>query len=713
MLTPAASVAVGLAFVLLGGINVWLVLEAWSRVKAAKASARMLALHRIGGYLFIALFCVMSYYMVARLRGGGDNSPTVTIHLGLAMVLSPLLFVKVLIARYYKNQHNLLMPIGLTIFVLAFVLIASTTGPYLVRTSRFEQVSIPARATPITIDLNQASDLMQKRCSKCHNLDRVVGARKDAQGWATTVDRMRALPGSGISEEEAQTILSYLASQNQPRGPETAAKMEVARAVVDQRCGRCHSLDRVYKTVQTREQWRATVTRMVEYAAGSTGALQPGEDWQIIDYLASTQTEDAANRRKAEAEAALAAGKSLTSPKAPAPFPATTASSSYGGKTLAFVSIVFLAAASLVIRRPGARAAPAARPVAPAQSRSVAPPRPAAPFLLELVRITQQTPDTNTLRFAVRGERKLDALPGQFLTFSFLFDGKRETRCYSICSSTARSGYIEITPKRVKGGCVSVFLNDRAAIGMTVEATGPFGQFCFTPAEHRNIVLIAAGSGITPMMAILRYIDDLCLDTNVTLLYCVRTRSDIVFQTDLDDLLPRSKNLRCHLALSQPDPDWNGARGHINREFVSNAVPEFGDRVFFLCGPPPFMDTTRKILNELGVNPERIRQEIFGGAGAPPKAAPPPSSVGVAVDFARSGKTGAVAEGQTLLEAAAAAGVDIPSACRQGQCGTCKTRLLDGRVEMSTENGLDAESRARGFVLTCVGRPETSVRLDA
>jgi ferredoxin-NADP reductase len=329
------------------------------------------------------------------------------------------------------------------------------------------------------------------------------------------------------------------------------------------------------------------------------------------------------------------------------------------------------------------------------------------------VRITQQTPDTKTLRFAVRGERKLDALPGQFLTFSFLFDGKKETRCYSICSSTARSGYIEITPKRVRGGCVSVFLNDRATIGMTVEATGPFGQFCFTPAEHRNIVLIAAGSGITPMMAMLHYINDLCLDTKVTLLYCVRTRSDIIFQRNLDDLLARSTNFRCHIALSQPEPGWNGACGHINREFVSNAVPEIGDRAFFLCGPPPFMDTTRSILNELGVNPKRIRQEIFGGAGAPSKPSPPPSSGGFAVEFARSGKAGVAPEGQTLLEAAAAAAVEIPSACRQGQCGTCKTRLLDGRVEMSTENGLDAESKARGFVLTCVGRPETSVRLDA
>src|ERR1700740_3171957 len=169
MLTTSARLVLGFAFILLGGINVWLVLESWSRVKAAEASSRMLTLHRIGGYLFIALFCVMTYFMIGRLRSGGaDSSATVTIHLALAMILSPMLFIKVLIARYYKNQHNLLMPIGITIFVLAFVLIASTAGPYRARTSKIEQVSID-HIPSAAIDLNQASDLMQRRCSKCHN----------------------------------------------------------------------------------------------------------------------------------------------------------------------------------------------------------------------------------------------------------------------------------------------------------------------------------------------------------------------------------------------------------------------------------------------------------------------------------------------------------------------------------------------------------------
>ena len=292
MAATYATIVLGLAFVLLGGINIWLVLESWSRVKAAKTTAQMLTLHRIGGYLFIALFCVMTYFMIARFRNeGGDTSPTVTLHVALALVLSPLLFIKVLIARYYQNQHGLLMPIGLAIFVLAFVLVASTAGPYLVRVAKTEEVSIdPARVPPVSIDLNRASDLMQKRCSKCHNLDRVVGARKDAQGWLATVDRMRARPDAGISERDARLIVSYLASQYRPEDSRTTAVMEVERAVVDQRCGRCHNLDRVFKTIQSPDEWRETVARMADYAAGSTAALQNEEQNQIIEYLSATQT---------------------------------------------------------------------------------------------------------------------------------------------------------------------------------------------------------------------------------------------------------------------------------------------------------------------------------------------------------------------------------------------------------------------------------------
>ena len=126
MLNTSASLWLGIVFVLVGAINVWLVLQASARVKNTSASGRLIAAHRIGGYLFIALFCVMGYFMLARLGDVAAGAPPTTmIHLSLAMVLSPLIFVKVLVARYYKSYYSFLMPIGMTIFVLAFVLIGA------------------------------------------------------------------------------------------------------------------------------------------------------------------------------------------------------------------------------------------------------------------------------------------------------------------------------------------------------------------------------------------------------------------------------------------------------------------------------------------------------------------------------------------------------------------------------------------------------------
>jgi ferredoxin-NADP reductase len=216
------------------------------------------------------------------------------------------------------------------------------------------------------------------------------------------------------------------------------------------------------------------------------------------------------------------------------------------------------------------------------------------------------------------------------------------------------------------------------------------------------------------MMAMLHYIDDLCLETNVTLLYCVRTSSDIIFESELEQLRSRLKNFHYHVLLSKPHTNWPGPRGHVSRAFIVDTVKDLASPDFFLCGPPSFMDSIRAILIDLGVKAERIMRESFGGS-APRDAQPVSMEAGTdgVVEFARSGRTCAIRSGQTLLEAAEEQGVGIPSARRQGQCGTCKTKLLTGKVRMDAEEGLDPDSRAQGFVLTCVGHADGAVKLDA
>jgi ferredoxin-NADP reductase len=333
------------------------------------------------------------------------------------------------------------------------------------------------------------------------------------------------------------------------------------------------------------------------------------------------------------------------------------------------------------------------------------------PMNLLLAQIEQQTHDTKTLRFQIPKERQLRAKPGQFLTFQWPIDGQRVVRSYTISSSPIHSNYVEITPKRMENGCASIFLNELAKPGLRVEASGPYGQFYFDETLHKSIVLIAAGSGITPMISMLRYIDDLKLSTSVTLLYCVRTSGDIIFQNELARLGSSLPNFNYEVCVSQPDPAWKGHSGRLTGKFVSQHMIDVDSPTFFLCGPRGFMDNARQILLTLGVMQERILQESFGESKHSKESRPQEARIVETVVFLLSQKVCQVSAGSTLLDLAEKNGVQIPYGCRQGQCGTCATRVLSGTVHMDVEAGLSAEQKNAGYVLPCVSRAEGTVVL--
>jgi ferredoxin-NADP reductase len=335
------------------------------------------------------------------------------------------------------------------------------------------------------------------------------------------------------------------------------------------------------------------------------------------------------------------------------------------------------------------------------------------PMNLLLAQIEPQTHDTKTLRFQIPKERQLRAKPGQFLTFQWAIDGQRFMRSYTISSSPIHGTYVEITPKRAENGCVSVFLNERAKPGLRVEARGPYGSFYFDETVHKGIVLIAAGSGITPMISMLRYIDDLKLSTPVTLLYCVRTAADIIFQSELARLERSLPNFKYEVCLSQPEPAWKGYTGRLTGEFISQHVIDLDLPTFFLCGPKGFMDNARQILSALGVQQERILQESFGESKRSTESRPREARPAETVVFLHSEKVCQVSAECTLLDVAEKNGVQIPYGCRRGLCGTCATRVLSGRVQMDAEDGLTVEQKNAGYVLPCVSRAEGTVVLMA
>ena len=168
------------------------------------------------------------------------------------------------------------------------------------------------------------------------------------------------------------------------------------------------------------------------------------------------------------------------------------------------------------------------------------------------------------------------------------------------------------------------------------------------------------------------------------------------------------------LVLSQPDAGWNGARGRVSRDLIATRVGDLRSSTVFLCGPPAFMESLQGMLTSLAVRPECINRESFGytrsSDGAALEAAP---QLPGTVEFVRAGKVRDVPPGKTLLEVAEMCGVAIPAGCRQGRCGTCITKLLQGDVHMDSEDGLEAGEKAEGYILMCVARPRGNVKVDA
>ncbi len=715
MLPTPVSAGLGLLFILLGAAAVWLIFDASTRSRNPTARDRILRAHRIAGYLFIAIFCFMTWFMLLRVKDTPDELPLRSmLHVLIAMVLAPLLLVKVVIARYYKTFTAALVPLGLTIFTLGFVLIASSAGPYLLRRATVKEISMQTvNMEGVKIDLQSSEALTQKRCSRCHNLDRVVGARKDARGWLATVNNMRALPGSGISEPDAKIILSYLISQNSIDSSSVQGELTVGKALVDSHCNRCHALDRTYQSVKSPVEWKETVTRMVKYARGTEGFFKPGEEERIVKFLSATQTSEAAQIRLSSALDLTRDGQPSANRVEPKEHTRFVSSLPTVSVTV-IIAVVFM---PLMWRRPKSPSQKAAAVSAVSAAVEQAPatlvPNARRSVILQLVRTERQTHDCLSLRFRITAAGSFRARPGQFLTFDWLLDGHKLARCYSISSSPTQTGFVEITVKKQSQGCVSAFLNERASMGLTVEAMGPSGHFCFDENKHKSVVLFAAGSGITPIISILRYIDDLCLDTKATLFYSVRTQRDIIFKPELERLEERLPNFHQVIVLTRPENGWKGWTGHISREFIIKHLGEIGKETFFLCGPEAFMDHVKGILLSLGIDEQSIVQESFGGKRVSAQTDTEAEAPGGVIEFARSSRTCVFPAGRTLLEAAEMNDIDIPYGCRQGQCGTCATRVLGGEIRMDREDGLDPALKAQGYVLACVARAQGKVRLDA
>ena len=349
---------------------------------------------------------------------------------------------------------------------------------------------------------------------------------------------------------------------------------------------------------------------------------------------------------------------------------------------------------------------------------------------LRVTRIVRETADVRTFRVAAPdgGPLPFQHQPGQYLVISPVIDGKKVNRPYTISSSPATPGYCEITVKREEMGLVSRHLHDTLREGDIINLSAPTGRFIFDGTQAQSIVLIAGGVGITPLMAIVRYLTDTNWKGDIYFVYCAKTPGDIIFRNELDDLKARFPNLRLLVALSRADgTDWTGHKGRVSSEFLSRSIPDLASRPVYICGPMAMMTPTIQLLRDLGVPEGQIKMEEFvaakhtepipADAGMTCVVAPdvlaPDDGTGPELTFKRSAKSVALVPDKSLLEIAEEAGVNIDFECRSGICGRCKTRLLSGCVRMETQDALTAEDKSKNIILMCQARASESVAVEA
>ncbi|MGO1974943.1 MAG: FAD-binding oxidoreductase [Propionibacteriaceae bacterium] len=336
---------------------------------------------------------------------------------------------------------------------------------------------------------------------------------------------------------------------------------------------------------------------------------------------------------------------------------------------------------------------------------------------LTCVEIADITHDVRSFSFELPGATRLQFAPGQYLTFTFDIDGTAIERCYTISSSPFEPSRPTITVKRVPGGPVSNWLHDQLRVGDTVGASGPYGVFSTTMHPAEKYLFVSAGSGITPLMSMTRALRDAGPGADVVFVHCARTPDDIIFRDELAAI--ERDELAAVTIVCEDDSaaeTWDGPRGRLSLPVLLTAAPDLIDRDVFTCGPPPFMAAVREHLDLVSAEEARCHQESFLlSAADPPPAVETPADTPVdtyRVLFRASGREINCDRATPLLTAAAQAGITLPSSCGEGVCGTCKTSLLSGSVDMRHGGGIRKREIDAGKVLLCCSTPLEDLELD-
>lgn len=349
---------------------------------------------------------------------------------------------------------------------------------------------------------------------------------------------------------------------------------------------------------------------------------------------------------------------------------------------------------------------------------------------LRCTAVRDETADVRTWTFEDETGERIAFRAGQAITLVLPVEGGTLHRTFSIASSAAQSARIELTVKAPAAGRATQWMRGALRPGMFVEATAPHGRFVL-PERPGRLALVSAGSGATPLVAMLRTLadgwtghgtgdgayhvahrDSAATAADIAWIHAARTPADVLFAAELTSLQQQLPRLSVSIAVARPEPGWFGYRGRVNRRLLSVMAPDLASRDVLCCGPAGFMDEVRRIHAAEGGDAARFQVEHFAAVPSPavswPSAEPGPAS-GYTVSFA--GNSFQAQPSETILEAAGRGNVVIPCGCGGGMCGTCRMRLEAGTVEMRHQGGLLPEEEAQGWILACSAKPRSDLVL--
>ena len=340
---------------------------------------------------------------------------------------------------------------------------------------------------------------------------------------------------------------------------------------------------------------------------------------------------------------------------------------------------------------------------------------------LKVKNIVHETKDAISIVFEQPASGKIAYRSGQFLTLIAPIQGKEVRRAYSLCSSPFADEDLAVSVKRVDNGLMSNWLPDNLKRGAMLKVMEPMGQFTtdYNKERKRHLIMFAGGSGITPMMSLIKSLLTQEPDSIVSLIYCNRNIDSVIFKDELTRLESKYEG-RVHVihVLDEAPMNWQGYSGLLNHEMLTKLferIPNWGieKSTYLMCGPEGMMKNVESLLNEHHIPKEKVFKESFVSptiAKEQKKETAPTSenkAREVTIRYDGQEYKVLVQPNRAILETALDAGIDLPYSCQSGLCTACRGKALSGKVKLDEEEGLSQSERDEGYVLTCVGHPLT------